>query len=321
MGDISKGVKVTYLLACRGCLWVGTSAGCVLKLPLPRLEGVPQTKGRPIISYHAHSGPIKFLSSIQCGLTHIPQKEEEVEEEEVTDANAAEVASIGDEHGFTQSDSHFSGGGGGQALMNGDALIGTRCLSTPDLYGVASRSTSDTDITDLYGSLMTGLDDDLEVPELTGATPLSPPPPPPSGVSAPLTMPAAVSIAASRVKRRARLNFNSMSTAFNARLSQLSQLVPSSPRTKGADTPPPPLTPRSTAAPVDELVSSGEGEVVGGQVSARPAVTMTTTTRLAHAAKSLIVVSGGEGHVNWSDPQANELKYEDICLLLWKCRT
>ena len=65
-------MSVTFLLASRGLLWVGTSVGCVLTFPLPRLEGVPQIKGRPNVSYHAHMGPIKFLTPIFCGASPIP---------------------------------------------------------------------------------------------------------------------------------------------------------------------------------------------------------------------------------------------------------
>ena len=44
----------------------------MLTFPLPRLEGVPQIKGRPNVSYHAHMGPIKFLTPIHCGASPIP---------------------------------------------------------------------------------------------------------------------------------------------------------------------------------------------------------------------------------------------------------
>ena len=44
----------------------------MLTFPLPRLEGVPQIKGRPNVSYHAHMGPIKFLTPIFCGASPIP---------------------------------------------------------------------------------------------------------------------------------------------------------------------------------------------------------------------------------------------------------
>lgn len=32
-------ISITYLLASKGLLWIGTNVGCVLTLPLPRLEG------------------------------------------------------------------------------------------------------------------------------------------------------------------------------------------------------------------------------------------------------------------------------------------
>lgn len=57
-------VIVSALLACRGLLWVGTSAGISLTIPLPRLEGVPIISGRVNISYHSHFGPITFLLAL-----------------------------------------------------------------------------------------------------------------------------------------------------------------------------------------------------------------------------------------------------------------
>ncbi|KAL1466988.1 hypothetical protein MTO96_005860 [Rhipicephalus appendiculatus] len=44
-GSIRPAVTVTSLVAGPGLLWVGTSAGVVLTLPLPRLEGVPILAG------------------------------------------------------------------------------------------------------------------------------------------------------------------------------------------------------------------------------------------------------------------------------------
>jgi len=40
----------------------------------------------------------------------------------------------------------------------------------------------------------------------------------------------------------------------------------------------------------------------------------------ATASKAVIVVSGGNGHVNWSESGPSALKYEDVCLMLWQCR-
>ncbi|XP_064461059.1 rho guanine nucleotide exchange factor 10-like isoform X2 [Ornithodoros turicata] len=64
-GSVRPAVTVTALVAGRGLLWVGTSAGVVLTLPLPRLEGVPILSGRPHLAYHAHQGPVTFLLCLQ----------------------------------------------------------------------------------------------------------------------------------------------------------------------------------------------------------------------------------------------------------------
>ncbi|KAM7111538.1 rho guanine nucleotide exchange factor 10-like isoform 4-T4 [Molossus nigricans] len=54
-------LSVTSLLVCQGLLMVGTSLGLVVALPVPRLQGIPKVTGRGMVSYHAHSGPVKFL--------------------------------------------------------------------------------------------------------------------------------------------------------------------------------------------------------------------------------------------------------------------
>ncbi|XP_059179092.1 rho guanine nucleotide exchange factor 10-like protein [Physella acuta] len=58
---------VTSLALSKGLLWIGTSSGIVLTVPLPRLsDGVPLYRGRPSVSLHAHKGPVKFLIPLQC---------------------------------------------------------------------------------------------------------------------------------------------------------------------------------------------------------------------------------------------------------------
>jgi Rho guanine nucleotide exchange factor 10 len=54
-------VEITAMTGSRSWLWIGTSAGRILCIPLPRLEGVPLTTGRPLVSYHGHVGPVSFL--------------------------------------------------------------------------------------------------------------------------------------------------------------------------------------------------------------------------------------------------------------------
>ena len=57
---------ITCMLSESGLLWIGTSAGFILTISLPRLEGMPQVRGRPTVSYHAQSGTVHFLAAVQC---------------------------------------------------------------------------------------------------------------------------------------------------------------------------------------------------------------------------------------------------------------
>ena len=63
--NYSHSVHITSLLACRGSLWVGTNLGVLVNFPLPRLEGVPLVNGPAMVSYHSHSGPVKFLHALE----------------------------------------------------------------------------------------------------------------------------------------------------------------------------------------------------------------------------------------------------------------
>ncbi|KAG2468001.1 ARHGA factor, partial [Polypterus senegalus] len=55
-------VSVTSLLVGHGMLMVGTNLGIIVALPIPRLQGIPKVTGRGLVSYHAHIGPVKFLT-------------------------------------------------------------------------------------------------------------------------------------------------------------------------------------------------------------------------------------------------------------------
>lgn len=59
---------MTALLACRDLLWIGTSAGVLLTMPLPhiaptttRLNNVPGVAGVP----HGHTGHVRFLTFVE----------------------------------------------------------------------------------------------------------------------------------------------------------------------------------------------------------------------------------------------------------------
>ncbi|KAJ8371943.1 hypothetical protein AAFF_G00298550 [Aldrovandia affinis] len=55
-------VTVSSLLVCPGLLLVGTSLGVTVALSVPRLQGIPKVSGRGMVSFHAHNGPVKFLT-------------------------------------------------------------------------------------------------------------------------------------------------------------------------------------------------------------------------------------------------------------------
>ncbi|XP_050680854.1 rho guanine nucleotide exchange factor 10-like protein [Leptidea sinapis] len=57
----SKPAHISALLAVQGLLWVGTTAGVSVTVPLPKLEGLPLIGGHIAVSYHAHAGPVTFL--------------------------------------------------------------------------------------------------------------------------------------------------------------------------------------------------------------------------------------------------------------------
>ncbi|XP_006812718.1 rho guanine nucleotide exchange factor 17-like [Saccoglossus kowalevskii] len=61
-------LRITALLMCKDLLWVGTSAGVVLTLPLPKitstltsLQDIPPVTG----SGHGHTGHVRFLSAVE----------------------------------------------------------------------------------------------------------------------------------------------------------------------------------------------------------------------------------------------------------------
>uniref|UniRef100_A0A4W4HN14 Rho guanine nucleotide exchange factor 17 n=1 Tax=Electrophorus electricus TaxID=8005 RepID=A0A4W4HN14_ELEEL len=63
-------LRITALLACRDVLWIGTSAGVVLTLPVLPVSsgggaGTPRVPLLPMGSAHGHTGHVRFLTSIE----------------------------------------------------------------------------------------------------------------------------------------------------------------------------------------------------------------------------------------------------------------
>ncbi|ELU12632.1 hypothetical protein CAPTEDRAFT_218934 [Capitella teleta] len=165
-------VHVTCLLSSKGQLWIGTSIGCVLTLPLPRLEGVPQIKGRPSVAFHSHTGPVTFLSAVQCGASQLLKTESCTPSECSADSIAPEPGSTRSSlqldgvtdtetdtedlnQRFTLSDD-FSAFVGSNPLME---MQRHRWTSTPDLRDITAEPD---DVLALYGSLLQEEGEDFE---------------------------------------------------------------------------------------------------------------------------------------------------------------
>lgn len=73
--DVSKEqlVYVTTMTFNQGLLWIGTSSGVILTVPIPVVQGVPRIFGGMSISMNGHCSPVHFLLSITCSLTSAPK--------------------------------------------------------------------------------------------------------------------------------------------------------------------------------------------------------------------------------------------------------
>ena len=61
-------LRVTALLACKDLLWIGTSAGVVLTLPLPTITAsTASLRNCPsaTASFHGHTGHVRFLTAVE----------------------------------------------------------------------------------------------------------------------------------------------------------------------------------------------------------------------------------------------------------------
>lgn len=165
-------LNITSLLSGNGLLWVGTNYGFILTLPLPRLEGVPQVKQRPAVSYHAHSGPVKFLTSVHCAtakavgvssglqsgidakLVENFDQKTAVENDKMIeygddDDNDDEVLSISEE---------------AEDVGRNGTLMRNQWSSTPDLRGANDLVSDDDDNVEArYSNLLRGVDAEMDL--------------------------------------------------------------------------------------------------------------------------------------------------------------
>ncbi|CAB1329492.1 unnamed protein product [Coregonus sp. 'balchen'] len=62
-------VWVTSLLISQGLLWVGTTQGIIITLPMPKQEGIPKITGKGMTSVNTHCGLVDFLVATSSTLS------------------------------------------------------------------------------------------------------------------------------------------------------------------------------------------------------------------------------------------------------------
>jgi len=320
---------ITCLLSERGLLWIGTSTGFILTISLPRLEGVPQVRGRPTVSYHAQSGPVRFLFAVQCNMVAAAGRSADPTSTPVTEDTP--VKNLGS--AFTDNE-----------LMLGSLQKQPSWVSSPDL-SFANDPDPDADgggsVSDLYGSLLKGMDADFDS-ELTS-----------SSGGAFLRHhnhrihPSTINTVSSRVMNRlsnviskgradVRACFKPQPLPKDFRSETLSSTTDATDQTPAfSEVCDQPLQgssheslDSSSLAESVSLDSAGEVFERGSAVNASyrrmvvPKCPSMVLSNLVHvqSSKALIVVSGGTGYRCWSSNKSSDAPpTEDSCLLLWKC--
>lgn len=374
-------LSITYLLSGHGLLWVGTNYGFILTLPLPRLEGVPQVKRRPVVSFHAHSGPVKFLAMVNCGNTkaisaastrQAPSSGSNLLEniesrltagnDELGPVRQGDNTAAVDDDNILENEQLTSSGECGSLGQNGVSQPGLartgQWISTPELSSLRD-SDEESDVCSLYGSLLKGVDADMDSELIQGC---------PTrrhrakgANSFQHNINNAVSNRMSKISNAVRRNMNSSahahhsSTKFHSVIAYVRDDDSGSPvnyenvdigvgitegstadvlskKSSEGDSP----AGQNADGAVEPLIDLGSSEQhmaneIPDEKSPVPpptcdAVLSTSASpssssharRMAHI-KRLVVISGGEGHVNWKEKKPFDKSYEDICLLLWRC--
>lgn len=331
---------ITCMLSESGLLWVGTSAGFILTMPLPRLEGVPQVRGRPMVSYHAQTGAVRFLSAVQCNMVPVGTDPGALTpvNEEVTTPLKSSLPSLTDEEPV------------GRLLHQQPSWV-----SSPDLSFLNESELEDESvgsISDLYGSLLQGIDSDLDSEVLANSDVVLRQKHN-YGVIQSLTINAVSNRVINRLSnviskgrghvtrlRTVQPIRKELSTSVTDADSTASPGIYEEPNSRGSFDPQGSLNPQEssheslngTPSVLESVNSATEspalfdrGSVANTSyrrlvVPARPSM---VTSNLVHvqSSKALMVVCGGTGYKCWNKKlkQADLPSADDCCLLLWKC--
>lgn len=343
-------LSITSLLSGNGLLWVGTNYGFILTLPLPRLEGVPQVKRRPAVSYHAHNGPVRFLVSVHCGTTKLGNvlPNQPMSPDAKLLENIERKALLGDDElapvrqrnrkMFGEDEAFEEGIGGGNG---GTLLAQNQWNSTPDLRKL-NDSDSDSDVGVLYRNLLQGVDAEMDSQLIQSLLRRSRS----RGPNFSQNFNSAVSNRMSQLSKSVRRTF-APSVQVRASSAKVPDVIldedessstgngendaagdgernPSSvvdPTTTsdvsasetGADK----LNDVSTPTDLGARVLDDQQQPGASSVVSSPMILPVSVRHVGHSKRS-VVVSGGEGHVNWKEKKPFDKSYEDVCLLHWK---
>lgn len=293
---------ITCMLSESGLLWIGTSAGFILTMCLPRLEGVPQVRGRPSVSYHAQSGAVHFLAAVQCNMVPVS-----------SDVTEESTSLSGD--GVALTDTELLG-----PLQKQPSWVSSADLSFVHDLELSEHYGS---VSDLYGSLLKGIDVDFDS-ELTNSDVIL-------------------------RRHNDAMHLSTVNTVSNRVINRLSNVI-----SKSRQARPQPLAnegqqlsrdanqnmicpvtgscEESVSSPsvleslsvnsANELTAAFERSAASASYRRLvvPACPSMVTSNLVHvlSSKALIVVSGGTGYKCWNQNH-NLPSVDDRCLLMYKC--
>jgi hypothetical protein len=312
-------IHITYLLSESGLLWIGTSAGFILTVPLPRLEGVPQIKGRPTVSYHGHNGPVRFLLAAHCSTIPIRLDSKSVDSQE---NQCAEMRS-GEPSTADQSDDDVNG-----------KVTEQQWASSPDLSCPDVDEDRENLVCSLYDSLLRGVDADFDS-ELTGLSEIvrrrgN------GGLRRPTTLHHNINVVSSRVMNRLSQVVAKGQRMSGAKFGHSNVVVPAADHQHDSHFTGT-ISEESDVASCDLERASVDISLSSGQaceafdrktpvMSSYRRITVPTNSsmvasNLVHVSsnKSLIIVSGGDGYVGWGENKYSDKSCDDTNLLLWKC--
>lgn len=301
-------------------------------------------KRRPAVSYHAHNGPVRFLVSVHCGTTKLanvlpnqplsPDAKllENIERKAVLGDDELAPIRQRDRKMFGEDEAFEEGIGGGN---NGTLLVQNQWNSTPDLRKL-NDSDSDSDVGVLYRNLLQGVDAEMDSQLIQSLLRRSRS----RGPNFSHNFNSAVSNRMSQLSKSVRRTF-APSVQVRASSAKVQDVILDEDESTGdgenagdGERNSSVVDPTTSEASASETIADKVNDVStpndlsakvlddqqpGGasSVVSSPMILPVSVRHVGHSKRS-VVVSGGEGHVNWKEKKPFDKSYEDVCLLHWK---